>query len=66
MSVTISPKEFAERYQITRNKVHRWITTGHIRAINVVANPDSSPPRWRITMAEVERFEQSRLSGVAP
>lgn len=65
MTKTISPRQYAKRLGVCPQKVCKWIDAGEIRAINVVANPHTSPPRWRITEDEIARFERHRMSEAA-
>jgi predicted site-specific integrase-resolvase len=67
MNRTLSPKEYAEILGVAQKKVTGWIAAGKIRAINITTTPDSSPPRWRITLDAIREFEASRMSvGAAP
>lgn len=59
---TLSTGELALRYGVAREKVHHWIDSGELRALNVASNPRGQRPRWRITLEAVAAFEQARSS----
>lgn len=61
MSETISPAELAKRYSVKVDKIHQFIRSGELVAINV-ASSLSGRPRWRIPLDTLEAFENRRLS----
>lgn len=56
---TTTPAILAERWGVKIDKVHGFIRSGELVAINV-ASSDSSRPRWRIPLEAVRQFEQRR------
>lgn len=56
----LTPPEVARRYGISPEKVHAWIRSGELRAIDV-ANQGSRRPRYRIDLADLEAFEERRV-----
>lgn len=57
----LTPPEVARRWGVAADKVLHLIHTGQIVGVNLAHEPDGRP-RWRIHLAEVERFEQARSS----
>lgn len=57
----ITPPELALRWGVDADKVLKLIHSGQLRAVNLAANPKGRP-RWRISMDEVERFEERRAN----
>lgn len=52
-----TPPQVAARYGIKADRVRRWILNGQLRAVNV---SDRTRPRWKISPADLEAFEQAR------
>ncbi len=63
--LTLSPSALARRYGVKVHKVHQWIATGEIAAVNV-ATDRSGRPRWRIAAEAVEQFEAARSNTTGP
>jgi hypothetical protein len=59
------PRELATRWGVCIDKVLNFIRSGELRAFNV-ASKISKRPRYRISMAEVERFEQETRAAASP
>lgn len=59
--MTMTPLELARRWGVSRQKIWNWINDGSLRAMNVAKNQHGLP-HWRITEAEAERFERTRMS----
>lgn len=60
MQKTLSPPEYARILGIKVERIHGWIRSGALVAINV--SDSCRRPLWRITPEAIERFEQSRSS----
>jgi excisionase family DNA binding protein len=60
MSSTLSVRDLCERFGVGEHTVLGWINRGELRAINVGRHLDAKKPRWRITQAALEAFEQLR------
>jgi excisionase family DNA binding protein len=58
----LTPREIAERYRVSEDKIRAWIARGELRAFNV-ANRQGGRPRWRIHRADLELFEARRTPG---
>lgn len=58
---TLTPPQLARRWGVASDKVLTLIHSGQLRAVNLAANPVGRP-RYRIYLADVERFEQARSS----
>lgn len=56
---TATPAEIAERWRVKVDKVHKFILTGELVAINV-ASSGSTRPRWRIPLDALADFENRR------
>jgi hypothetical protein len=56
---TISPSELAERYGCKVDRIHVFIKSGELPAVNV-ASSLSTRPRWRIPVEAVRQFEERR------
>lgn len=54
-----TPPQVAMWYGVKADRVRRWILDGELRAINV---GDQTRPRWRISPADLEAFEQARAN----
>lgn len=54
-SIYLSIPEAAARLGVTRQRVHQWIQSGHLRAIRIGG-------RWIVSAREVEKFEAARKS----
>ena len=55
----LTPPEVAKRWGVGADKVNFLITSGQLPAVNLVRDPKGRP-RWRVSIEEVERFEQKR------
>jgi hypothetical protein len=62
-----TPPELARRWGISPDKVVSWLRSGELRGINLAlrAGPGKRA-RWRISLAEVEAFEQRRGATPTP
>ena len=60
----LTPPELAELWGISPDKVHAWIRSGELRAINVATTPGGRP-RYVIDREDIIAFELKR-SIVAP
>lgn len=54
-------KQIADQYAVTVHKVLAWIEAGELNAINIARNPQGQP-RYRVSAAALEAFENSRSS----
>ena len=61
-------QEVADRMNVSRDTVERWIRAGHVEAVDVSANPNPgrSRARWRIRVASLENFLQTRTNVPPP
>jgi hypothetical protein len=59
------PRELAARWGVCVDKVLNFIRAGELRAFNL-ASKTSKRPRYRISVAEVERFEQETRAAASP
>jgi hypothetical protein len=55
----LTPAEYAKQRGVAVDKVLYWIHTNQLGAINLAQRPDGRP-RFRIPLAEIRRFEESR------
>jgi transposase len=60
MSSTFSVKDICERYGVSEHTVLGWLNSGELRGFSVARGPGAKKPRWRITQAALEAFEQLR------
>jgi excisionase family DNA binding protein len=60
MSSTLTIRDVCERFVVTEHTVLAWIRSGELRAVNVGRAPEAKKPRWRITQAALDAFEQLR------
>jgi helix-turn-helix protein len=65
-AVTFSVEDVAQRYDVAIPTVLAWIHAGELRAFSVSRRAGSKKPRWRITLAALEAFEQTRTLTPAP
>ena len=56
---TLTPPQLARRWGVAAEKVNHLINSGQLKAINLAADPNGRP-RYRIYLAEIERFEEAR------
>lgn len=56
----LTVRAIAERYGVTEATVLAWIRSGELRAVNVGRRAGAKKPRWRVTAAALEAFEQIR------
>ena len=61
MTEYLTPPELAKRLRVRLDKVHTWIRSGELRAVNVAANLIGRP-RWRISAEALAEFEQRRAA----
>ncbi len=52
INASYTPPQLARRYGVNVDKVHQWIKTGELLAVNVAASA-CGRPRWRITAEAV-------------
>ena len=62
---TVSPRQYAESRGVSIDKVHAFIRSGELRAINV-ADRSARLPRYRIRLADIEAFEAGRANQSPP
>lgn len=58
----LSPADIAARYCVKVDGVLGWIKSGELRAIDVARSRTRKLPRWRISPADLESFEESRAA----
>jgi len=58
---TITPPQLAKELKVKVDKIHAWIHSGQLTAINVAEEP-TGRPRWRITQEAIDQFLLSRQS----
>ena len=59
----LSPKEVAQRLNVTRDTVYQWIGSGELRAVDLRAS--SAKPRWNIPESALGEFLAGRSNGAA-
>jgi len=62
---TFSPRDLSERYGVAIEKIHGWIKTGQLTAVNIASRPDQRP-RYRIRQSDLEAFEAARATTPPP
>jgi len=62
---TYIPREVAEIFRVSEEKVLRWIASGELVAFNVAAST-SGRPRWRITQEALDDFIRTRSATPPP
>ena len=57
-------REVAEKLQVSRDTVERWIHGGHVKAIDVSKNScnASHRPCWRVNSMSLDDFLKARLN----
>jgi hypothetical protein len=55
---TYAPPAVARRYAVNVRRVHAWIATGELAAVNV--GDGAKRPRWRVTAEAIADFERRR------
>ena len=58
----ITVKHLAEQMGVPQPKVLAWIRAGHLRALDVSADPARGRPRWRIPVEAIKEFEEARAN----
>ena len=61
---SLIPREVAERYRVSVDKVVGWIRVGKLRAFNV--GDGLKRPRWRVLPADLTAFETERMATPPP
>lgn len=61
---TFTVSQLAERWSVSRNTIGRMIASGELKAF-AVGKPRSLKARYRITEAEVERYESQSVKAIA-
>ena len=56
----LAPKEVAELYGVSIDVVLCWIKNGELRAVNAGRRASGGKPRWKVSPADLERFELAR------
>jgi len=59
-------RDLRERYGVSEPTILGWIHSGELRAVNVGGSARTKKPRWRITQAALDAFEQSRTTTPIP
>lgn len=59
MSKTLTPPQIALRWGVRPQKILQLIHAGQLKAMNLATNPKGRS-RYRIYLAELERFEELR------
>jgi hypothetical protein len=55
----------ARRWRVGQSKIRDFLRRGELVGFSVAANP-AGKPQWRVSVAEVEKFEQRRTSAPPP
>jgi predicted site-specific integrase-resolvase len=55
----LTPPKVAEQFGVAVHKIHQWISSGELVAVNV-ATSTSSRPVWRISDESLRAFIESR------
>ena len=59
-------QDIQNRYGVTVHTVLGWINQGELAPVNVGRKQGAKKPRWRITQAALEAFEQLRTPTPPP
>jgi predicted site-specific integrase-resolvase len=59
MKQRLSAPQLAEEFTVSVNKIHAWIESGELRAVNLATKRDGRP-RYSIRREDVDAFERSR------
>jgi len=59
LATAITPRQLADRWQVDVAKIHRWIHSGELAALNLAAR-SAGKPRFRITHSAIADFEERR------
>ena len=57
----LSPPQVAEMLGVGLAKIHYWILSGELDAVNLASDPGKRP-RWGITLESIERFKERRAA----
>lgn len=61
MTTFLKPADIAKALGVKLGKVHAWIRSGELPAVNTATRPDGRP-RWRISPVDWEIFCSRRTS----
>lgn len=53
-------RDVAELYEVSENTVLTWLHNGSLRGVNVAPDIRSKKPKWRISQAAIDAFEELR------
>lgn len=62
---SVTPNRLADRWGISVRKIHEWIGSGELVALNV-ARDLKGKPQWIITAEAIANFEAKRSSKPSP
>jgi excisionase family DNA binding protein len=62
-AIRLTPDQIAARWRCSRRTVERLVEAGRLRAFDIGAG---KRPRWRVTLDDLERFENERANTPAP
>lgn len=63
MTQTMTINQYAKALGVSWAKVHRWITSGELKAFNVAESRSGKLPRYRIPLDAIAEFEAARAVG---
>jgi len=63
--VYLTPPELARRWRVSPEKILALVARGELAAFNIALRLGGRP-RWRIRLADVERFETARAAVPTP
>lgn len=55
-------KDICEHFRVAESTVLHWIATKQLKAMNIGMDPGKGKPRWRITQAALDAFEEARTA----
>jgi hypothetical protein len=63
--MVMTPPQLARRWNVSADKILAFIRSGQLRAFNV-ATRLGGRPRWRISLGDVQAFEEARAAAPTP
>jgi len=63
MAQHLKPAQYAERIGVGVDMIYSWISSGDLRAVNVVGG---RRPTWRIPLEATRDFERARTNAPQP
>ncbi|MCE9562877.1 MAG: helix-turn-helix domain-containing protein [Planctomycetes bacterium] len=64
--IMFTVEDLRQRFGVTEATILTWIHAGELKAINVGRHPGLKRPRWRVTQAALDAFEEARTPTATP